>query len=67
MREFAILSQWLIKIAQALIGHSLGETVTLNTDHGSGRFAIASIEAAPIDETPPESATEVLVEEVAVE
>jgi len=54
-------------IAQALIGHSLGEMVTLNTDHGSGRFAITSIEAAPIDETPPESTTEVLVEEVAVE
>ena len=54
-------------IAQALLGHSLGEIVTLNTDHGSGRFAIVSIEAAPIDETPPESTTEILVEEVAVE
>jgi transcription elongation GreA/GreB family factor len=54
-------------IAQALLGHSLGETVTLNTDHDSERFAITSIEAAPMDETPPESATEVLVEEVAVE
>ena len=54
-------------IAQALLGHSLGEIVTLNTDHGSGRSAIISIEAAPIDETPPESTAEVLVEEVAVE
>jgi transcription elongation GreA/GreB family factor len=54
-------------IAQALMGHSLGEIVTLNTDQDSGRFAIVSIAAAPIDETPPEPATEVLVEEVAVE
>ena len=54
-------------IAQALLGHSLGEIVTLNTDQGSGRFAIIAIEAAPIDETPPESTAEVLVEEVAVE
>jgi transcription elongation GreA/GreB family factor len=54
-------------IAQALMGHALGEIVTLNTDQGSGRFAIVSIAAAPIDETPPEPATEVLVEEVAVE
>jgi transcription elongation factor GreA len=54
-------------IAQALLGHSLGEIVTLNTDQGSGRFAIISIEAAPIDETPPEPTAEVLVEEVAVE
>jgi transcription elongation GreA/GreB family factor len=53
-------------IAQALLGHSLGETVTLNTDHGSGRFDIISIEAAPMDETPPESALEEIpIEEVA--
>jgi len=52
-------------IAQALLGHSLGEIVILNTDHDNGRFAIISIEAAPIDETPPESTAEVLVEEVA--
>jgi transcription elongation GreA/GreB family factor len=53
-------------IAQALLGHSLGEIVTLNTDHGSGRFAIISIEAAPIDETPPESGLEEIpIEEVA--
>jgi transcription elongation factor GreA len=42
-------------IAQALLGHSLGEVVTLNTDHGSGRFAITSIEAAPMDEAPPDA------------
>ena len=53
-------------IAQALLGHSLGEVVTLNTDHGSGRFAIISIGAAPIDETPAESAlAEIPIEEVA--
>jgi transcription elongation GreA/GreB family factor len=58
-------------IAQALLGHSLGEIVTLNTDQGSGRFAIVSIEAAPLDEAPADPAlTEVAVgevEEVAVE
>jgi transcription elongation GreA/GreB family factor len=54
-------------MGQALLGHSLGEIVTLNTDQGNGRFAITSIEAAPLDETPPEPTTEVLVEEVAVE
>ena len=53
-------------IAQALLGHSLGEVVTLNTDHGSGRFAIISIGAAPIDETPADPAlAEIPVEEVA--
>ena len=54
-------------MGQALLGHSLGEIVTLNTDRGSGRFAITSIEAAPMDETPPEPTTEVLVEEVTVD
>jgi transcription elongation GreA/GreB family factor len=55
-------------IGQALLGRQLGEVVTLNTDHGTGRFAIISIEAAPIDETPPEpSLAELEVEEVAVE
>ena len=58
-------------IAQALLGHSLGEIVTMNTDHGSGRFAIVSIAAAPLDEAPADPAlTEVAVaevEEVAVE
>ncbi len=41
-------------IGQALLGHTLGETVTLNTDHGSAEFSIIAIEAAPRDKTPPE-------------
>src|SRR6059058_288994 len=45
-------------MGQALLGHSLGEIVTLNTDRGSGRFAITSIEATLMDETPPEPTTE---------
>jgi transcription elongation factor GreA len=53
-------------MGQALLGHSLGEVVTLNTDHGSGRFAIISIEAAPVDEAPVDPAlVEIPVEEVA--
>ena len=47
-------------IGQALLGHKLGEVVELNTDHGTGRFAIIAIEAAPVDEVPPDpSLTEV--------
>jgi transcription elongation GreA/GreB family factor len=34
-------------IGQALLGHKIGEVVSLNT----GQFAIVSIEAAPPDET----------------
>lgn len=41
-------------IGQALIGHRLGEIVELNADQGSGRYAILSIEAAPLDVVPPE-------------
>jgi transcription elongation GreA/GreB family factor len=47
-------------IGQALLGHKLGEVVTLNTDQGDGRFAIISIEAAPVDTAVPDlSLTEV--------
>ena len=47
-------------IGQALLGHKSGEVVTLNTDHGDGRFAIISIEAAPVDTAVPDlSLTEV--------
>jgi transcription elongation factor GreA len=42
-------------IGQALLGRKAGESVTLNTDHGGGEFEILSIEAAPPDETPPDS------------
>src|SRR5438552_464782 len=38
-------------IGQVLLGHKLGEVVSLNTDHGGAQFAIVSIEAAPQDET----------------
>jgi len=47
-------------IGQALLGHQPGEVVTLNTDQGDGRFAIISIEAAPVDTAVPDlSLTEV--------
>jgi len=47
-------------IGQALLGHKSGEFVTLNTEHGDGRFAIISIEAAPVDTAAPDlSITEV--------
>jgi len=47
-------------IGQALLGHKSGEVVTLNTEHGDGRFAIISIEAAPVDTAVPDlSLTEV--------
>jgi transcription elongation factor GreA len=38
-------------IGQTLLGHTVGETVTLNTDHGTGQFEILSIEPAPADQT----------------
>ena len=55
-------------IGQALLGHKPGEVVTLNTDHGTGRFAIISIEPASVDTTAAHpSLTEILAESVAVE
>lgn len=50
-------------IGQALLGRSVGETVTLNTDHGSGDFEIERIEPAPVDVTPHQSAEAVPAEE----
>ncbi len=41
-------------IGQTLLGHKLGETVTLNSDEGTARYSIISIEAAPPDETAPD-------------
>ncbi len=41
-------------IGQALLGHKVGEKVTLNTDQGTGTFEIKSISAAPLDELTPE-------------
>jgi transcription elongation GreA/GreB family factor len=47
-------------IGQALLGHQPGEVVMLNTDQGDSRFAIISIEAAPVDTAVPDlSLTEV--------
>ncbi len=43
-------------IGQALLGHKVGDVVTLNTDHGSGHFTVVKIEPAPIDVMPAESA-----------
>src|SRR5258707_263088 len=37
-------------IGQALLGHELGETISLNTEHDSAQFAIVSIQAAPPDQ-----------------
>jgi transcription elongation GreA/GreB family factor len=36
-------------IGQALLGHGIGEKVTLSTDHGNGNFEIVSIEPARED------------------
>ena len=40
-------------IGQALLGHEVGETVSLKTEHGAAEFTIVSIQAAPIDEMKP--------------
>jgi transcription elongation GreA/GreB family factor len=40
-------------IGQALLGHEIGETVSLNTAHSTSQFTIVSIEAAPPDRTAP--------------
>ena len=39
-------------IGQALLGHKMGETVTVGTEPGSPRFVIVAIEAAPVDIMP---------------
>jgi len=41
-------------IGQALLGHKLGEVVTLTADDAPRRFAIISIDPAPVDVTPPD-------------
>src|SRR6266705_3497365 len=54
-------------IGQTLLGHKVGETVSLSTDQGSAQFAIVSIEPAPPDKTagapalPAESAVEAAI------
>ncbi|MFN2508521.1 MAG: GreA/GreB family elongation factor [Chthoniobacterales bacterium] len=42
-------------IGQALLGRRVGETVSLNTDHGSGTFVIERIQPAPADVVPAEA------------
>ncbi|MEP6956659.1 MAG: GreA/GreB family elongation factor, partial [Chthoniobacterales bacterium] len=45
-------------IGQSLLGQPVGATVTLNTEQGSGRFEILSIEPAPLDVMPAEAMAE---------
>jgi transcription elongation GreA/GreB family factor len=53
-------------IGQALLGHTLGEVVTLNNDERPMDVAIVSIEAAPRDVAVPDPAAAESVAEVAV-
>ena len=41
-------------IGQSLLGHKVGEVVTLADQEETKRFAILSIEPAPVDVTPPD-------------
>jgi len=53
-------------IGQALLGHKLGEVITLTDHEETRRFAIISIDPAPVDVTPPDpSLTEVAAEPMA--
>jgi len=55
-------------IGQSLLGHKIGEVVTLNDNEETRRFAIISIEPAPVDVTPPDpSLTDIPAEAVAAE
>src|SRR5436309_4900185 len=38
-------------IGQALLGHEIGESVSLNSEHGVAQFTIISIQPAPLDDT----------------
>ena len=40
-------------IGQALLGHEVGETISLNRDEGAAQFTIFSIQPAPPDQTAP--------------
>ena len=54
-------------IGQALLGHEVGETVSLKTEHRAAEFTIVSIQAAPIDEMIPAAGiTEAAVETAAL-
>jgi transcription elongation GreA/GreB family factor len=54
-------------IGQALLGHKLGEVVTLTDHDETRRFAIISIEPAPVDVTPPDPSLAEVAEPVAAE
>jgi transcription elongation factor GreA len=41
-------------IGQALLGHRIGETISLNAEQGVAQFTIVSIQPAPPDQAPPE-------------
>ena len=49
--ERAIIS-YQTAIGQTLLGHRLGEIIELNSDEDTGRYAIISIDPAPLDEVP---------------
>jgi len=40
-------------IGQALLGHEIGETISLNTEHGPAQFTIILIDPTPPDQTTP--------------
>jgi transcription elongation GreA/GreB family factor len=40
-------------IGQALLGHEVGDNVSLNSEHGVDQFTIVSIQPAPRDQTEP--------------
>jgi transcription elongation GreA/GreB family factor len=54
-------------IGQALLGHKLGEVVTLSDHDETRRFAIISIDPAPVDVTPPDPSLSEIAEPVAAE
>jgi transcription elongation factor GreA len=56
-------------IGQALLGHEIGESISLNTEHGSAQFRIVSIQPAPPDQAaaPPSLPSEHAIESVIAE
>jgi transcription elongation GreA/GreB family factor len=54
-------------IGQALLGHKIGEVVTLTDHEATRKFAIISIEPAPVDVTPPDPSLVEVTEPVAAE
>ena len=55
-------------IGQSLLGHRVGETVTLAAEHGAGDYEILSIDPAPLDVVPVEnSASEPVPEPLAAQ